>query len=436
MAIRHSFCLLFAALISVTGNLWAQSAPYWLQDSATGDAGYGGYAASPYAPHAPHGASPYAPAGYYQPQPAPYPEEMFVPDSNIYLSDHGDDRPLGRVIRNTFARSWVRLEYLNWSMDKPGNQLLGVQFDPATGVEDVRDPFPVFDAEANFLGFAHVNDLSTITFEDNHGIRGTFGKETSWGEFQANVWGLESAGQSVIDDRIPEIGVFAGTTTNTMGVPGNNVFLWDESFRANYSTGLWGAEAKFMFDRGVWPEGFSLRPLVGFQFIELNDQLTQIGQFNAGGTQITRTGYIDNSVQNNIFGPTLGFHVKGEIGRFSAGFEPKVALAVSSVRGRVSTFQVRSFSDGLVQDRHTHWQLAPVLQSNIYLRWRMNEYLTLFGSWDALYLTRVVRSGDSIHYNDNASLADPNPPAAFAYRKIMNGMFLEGFTVGGELMLW
>ncbi|HUG19085.1 MAG TPA: BBP7 family outer membrane beta-barrel protein [Planctomycetaceae bacterium] len=432
MAIRHSFCLLFAALISVSGNLWAQTAPYWAQGPSYSPAGYGSYPDQPYA--AP-GVSSYQQAGYYHPNQMP-PQDIFVPDANIITTDPGDDRPLGLFLQSTFARSWVRLEYMNWSLDAPGNQLLGAQFDEATGVVDVRDPFPVFDGNAQFLGFAHVNDLSTISIEDNNGIRGTFGKETTWGEFQANVWGIEAATGRFVDPTLPEIGVFAGTTTTTQGALSNNVFLWDESFTANYSTDLWGGEVKFLLDRGVWPEGFSLRPLVGFQYVEIEDHLVQIGQFNAQGTQITRTGIIDSRLMNTMFGPTLGAHMKGEIGPVTIGFEPKVALALSSIRGRVSTFQLRSFADGLDAEEDTNWTLAPILQANFYLRIRVNEYLSLFGSWDASYFTRVGRAGDSIDYNDNATFANPNPPPDIGYTKVLNGLFMEGFTFGGELMLW
>ena len=432
MAIRHSFCLLFAVLISVTGNLWAQPAPYWAQGPNTAPAGSGSYSAQPFAPP---GASPYMPASYQPAGPSIQPD-LFVPDANMINTDPGDDRPLGIFLHNTFDRSWIRLEYLNWSIDNPGNQLLGVQFNPATGVADVRDPFPVFDANAQFLGLAHVNDLSSVSFDDNHGIRGTFGKETTWGEFQANVWGIDSRGGAFTDQTIPQIGVFAATSTNTMGAAGNNVFLWDESFTADYTTDLWGGEIKFLLDRGSWPEGFSLRPLVGFQLFQFDDQLTQVGDFNAGGTQITRRAYIDSEIHNNIFGPTLGFHVKGEVGPITVGFEPKVALAINSIRGRVSTFQLRSFADGLDQEADTDWELSPILQANAYVRVKLNEYFSLFGSWDATYLTRISRAGSSIDYNDNASIANPNAPPDIGYANTLNGMFLEGFSFGGELMLW
>jgi hypothetical protein len=128
--------------------------------------------------------------------------------------------------------------------------------------------------------------------------------------------------------------------------------------------------------------------------------------------------------------------VKGELGPVTIGFEPKVALALSSIRGRVATFQLRSFADGLDRENVTNWTLAPILQANAYVRIRVNEYFSLFGSWDATYFTRVGRAGDSIDYNDNATFANPFVPPDIGYTKKLNGLFMEGFTFGGEIMLW
>lgn len=452
MASRFTICLLFATWMSVAGRAEAQLVPFLAPEEASGYGQPGAAPAmspyeSPYMGALQAGYNPEMQTGgaeMQEPYVMPYAEPSYLvsnPPEHEPLWQ--PQRPIEHFLTEMFADSFIRLEYLQWDMNRPGNQMLGAPLASSTGVNDPRKFFPVYNGTGGLAGFAKVLNMSPIAMRHNQGIRGTFG--TRVGDdtnVEANFWALAQRTKSFSANFLPQttffdprngnfvfppVPLFVGTTTLLHAQPSNNVFLWDQGFRVSQTSQFWGTELKVLNEHGYFGPGTKFQTLYGFQYVQFHDRTLQVGRASGG-----QVGVIDSDVLNNIYGPTVGFRSEYATKWFTLGAEPKAAIALDSQRGQVMTNHLRSSIDPRVYHYRRGTSLSPIMQLSLYAKVRLNSYLNVFVSFDGTWLSRVGRSYTGISYNDNGS----RHPADIKPKQSYESVFLHGLTVGGEVLLW
>ena len=224
---------------------------------------------------------------------------------------------------------------------------------------------------------------------------------------------------------------FAATSTRLNGVLSDNVFLYDQGFRATYTSDVWGALTQFVFDPGyhLFTRDLKVMPLVGFRYLSIQEQLRQEGKSTDIQSNAILTSIIDSDTTNYIYGPTFGFRMELEHPWFTVGVEPKIALALDSLRARVSTEQFRSFSDPTVVTEQESTIFSPVGEIELYARWHVHEHVTLHVGYSAIWAMQITRPERNIYYNDNG----PNSPPAILLDTKNDDMKIHGLTFGGEI---
>lgn len=443
MAIRRFSSLLFVLCICSTGVGFAQSAPAWDQGSGYGYSPAmmsqgGGFAPALYAPAGHYGPpQPMMTAGYQPPLPGSREalvNEMCYPD--YARSDVPEERELGKLLKHVFDRSWFRLEYLHWDVEDPGNVVVGadVILDFFGNRRDPRRLDFIFDNSTGFIiGQGFAPDLDPISFNDNSGIRGTFGREDDWGTFLVDFWGIEQASEDLnLTSFLRESQPFFFLTTplNVDGQHSNFALLANDSYVVQLETGLWGTDIEARLDTGQWPTGMRVQTILGANFTQIHSVMNLVTGFSDGVEPLLISS-LRSDMQNNLFGPTLGMTADFNLRRLTFGITPKVILSTNRVRRRVSTNNFAELGDSIsVED--TDYRFAPILTLNAFAKLRVTDSFSLFVSWDGSWFSRVAKAPSSVDYNDNLS----TPHTDVGPRNNLNSLSVSGLSAGGEFILY
>lgn len=343
-----------------------------------------------------------------------------------------EDTPADRLIKDVVSQSWIRLEYLQWSFEDPGDTLLGA---PVQGIDNPRIPFDVF-AGGVLIGQTRVPDTNDIRLRDVNGIRGTLGIPTVLGTLEANVWGLANAkhlsvARDLPSDIPPELGTFVATSTLVNGALGDNLFLYDSSFQAAWQSEVWGTEANFVMRPDFEGEGLVFRPLAGFRYVNIRENLDQRGVFDAFGSIAPITSTIESNTNNNIFGPQVGLRAELVHRWFTISAEPKVMLGMNSWQDEVVTNNLRSFADPRVRTTASDTDIVAGAELALNARIRLTDCLFLTVGYNLLWFNNTQRPHEIIRYNDNGPFPEPPDVVTDPHR----GNFrMHGLSVGGELL--
>jgi len=351
------------------------------------------------------------------------------------LEEEWGQGPLERFLVTATRGSFFRLEYLLWEAEEPGDQLLG---SPIAGVDNPGAPFLVADPADNTLfGTARVFDIKPISFKDLSGIRGTYGLTMKPFDLEMNIFKLQEETDTLRvtenelpSNPIPGFGTFIATSTLTNGQVSNNVQLFDKSFQAGFETDFWGAEAKVLLNTDIAGYGIRVRPLIGFQYLNLEERLLQIGVFNNRNTIPDVTTVIDSDTQNHLLGGTIGARAEWVTQRFTLGIEPKAMLGANIMDARLSTQGVTGPDDPLLVRDASDTFFSPVLQGQAYARVHLNENFTISVGYDVLWAARVSRPHKNIIYNVDDTGA--SPVSDFDLRIDKDEMLWDGLTIGAE----
>lgn len=341
-----------------------------------------------------------------------------------------EDTPVDRFLTATAKSMWLRGEYLQWNFEGPGDQLLG---SPVAGVVDPSRPF-----QATIAGqpaTVQIPTTSALRFRNVQGFRGTVGLATNAGTLEANyfVFNRDQSTQflAVAPAPVlaPETQVQYATSTLLSGQPSNNLFLYDSSFQVSQNTQMFGAEANWVA-KSPYEQGFVVRPLAGFRFIDFHERLFQRGTFNQQGfLDPPLVSDIDSDANNRIYAPQLGLRLEIVNRWLTLGFEPKVAFGVNTYDAMVRTERLRSPGDPAVQTTESGNHFAPIGDFSVYGKLNLRDNFSLFGSYQIMVANGISRPANNIYYNDNGSAN----PAAIVVDAGFQQMVWQGFTIGGEL---
>jgi hypothetical protein len=305
---------------------------------------------------------------------------------------------------------FFRTDYLLWDYTRPGNVLLGA---PQTGLVSPHDPFQVFDTStfpATPIGTASVPNLDQFKLRNNSGVRGTVGVPLIFGSAEASIFTMAQAQDNFLDTTLSGTAQqpYAATTTFVNGALGDNVLLYNDSFKAVFNSKLWGADANIFFN-GPSNTFFSFSPMAGFRYLDLRESLLQTGSFTPDPT----TGLpkvvsqINSSSSNQVYAPQIGLRTKFENSFMAVTFDPKFGLGPNVYTNRVSSNHLRSNGDPFVQTEQSAATLCPIVELGLNGRVKVSERISLTGGYNFIFVGRVTRPQDNIKYNDNGASAAP-----------------------------
>ena len=355
--------------------------------------------------------------------------DRIVTTEGTLYDDFLEPSPLERCLSSALKESRFRMEYLLWTIHDPGHVMLGA---PIAGIVNPQIPFPVFDfaAPPNFLGNAVVPNLRDISFEDINGIRGTWEVPLTFGAFELSAFALEQASDAFIANLPQEEFLIAISTLNFGDVVDNRVFLYNENYKATYTSDLWGAETKVFFDVSPPWHPIQVRPMVGFKYLNIQEQLRQSGQFvDSFGVTPPLTRVVDSDTSNNLYGMLLGGRVEFVTPWVTVGAEPSVMLGGDNYRARVTTENFRGVADGVVKTESRKLIFSPVLGVNAYVRVKVTENISAFVGYNALWALRITRPENNVYYNDNGF---DRPPGVRVDEETTD-FRAYGISVGGEI---
>ncbi len=361
------------------------------------------------------------------------------------------DQQLALTFKDVVADSWVRVEYLNASFQRPGNTLLGA---PLVNVPDPRQPFAVTaGAVADPFNRAIVLDASPLELRAQNGVRTSFGinsfRDFSIEASYVGVQEMRSGFQRVpinpgLDpDTVPGSVSFFGTSLLSNGVPGSSVILYDRLFEVDYRAQYWSGEVNVLIQDHTPKLGLHVRPLFGFRFNSYGEDLVQHGTFDNSSGVDPLLGILTTPHRNTILSTSQNTMYMGQVGFqaelvdkwFTIGVAPKLAVGTNSVRTHLLTEDLRDSAidilanDGTTSETKRFTTIGANLDLNAFLRIRVNHWLSLTGSAYYWYMPNIVRSHDIIVYDD---LGITDPPALHLKTKT-NPIGIQGFTVGAEI---
>lgn len=334
--------------------------------------------------------------------------------------------PIETFINTAVENMWFRWEYINWSIERPGNDVLGTR---TLDTENTREFFEVIG------GFARAPDLREIGLESNNGNRMTLGIPLQFATLESSFFILEQASDSEIPRELPSGAgpdpLFITIPTTVNGELSNFVRFFDERYRATYTSDIWGGEMNVVmhpFNAPFTGEGLKIRPLVGIRYINVHEALVQRGTNAAGGL----FSVIDSDVMNHLYGVNLGLRTELVHRWFTIGVAPKVALGLNTYRaqviseGFVTPGEPRFVTDTIQTD------FAAIMDLALYGRVHINENISLVGGYNVMWLSRLARPHDTIVYDTNGVLGVPVSTNIHAKEGETN-MWMQGFSAGLEI---
>jgi hypothetical protein len=370
----------------------------------------------------------------YQPGPAnrSWDNVSGNPDSGWDYENTPLDEFLGDVARN----SYVRIEYLNYAFKNPSDRLLG---SPILSQVDPSVPFPVTDTGGQPAGEARVPTTGDLQYPDAQGIRGTLGIQLIGGTLEANIFYFSPAEDRSFIDRLGDQSTnnplnpleppqFLATSTLTNGQLGNNLLIYDDSFTSTTKAELWGSEANFIFDAYLPEPMFQLRPMVGFRYINFNEELHQVGVFDQQDQLVTPlVSQISSYSENSIYAPQIGLRAEMVSRWLTLGIEPKLAAGINVYETSVVT-QGFANGDPIIRTTASGEKFSFVGELSLYARLHIRQNFALTVGYQATVMDQIARPHSSILYNDNGAAADP----AIVTRPSHERFDFGGINVSGE----
>ncbi|WP_197440276.1 BBP7 family outer membrane beta-barrel protein [Polystyrenella longa] len=380
------------------------------------------------------------------------------------------ERFLGAVVKN----SWFRADYLLWSMDGPGNKVVGNPLVSGDLVSDVvistdnvfdsREYFTWYnlaDDDVTVVPFAvsRALDLEGISFSDKSGFRGTLGVPLTSGEFQISSFIVGQAADNVYGTDIPaELGIFTTgpridlgyvdyvplpkyynlpvTVNGQIASPIAPQLVYDE-MRIRMTNNVWGGDAKYLIDLPNQKQyGLVARPLVGAMYLAIHENIStdaiRDNRYNVWAT--TGELHMSQDSFNNIYGATLGLNLEFRHEYFTLGVEPKGLIGFNTYRTRVRTEDL-AFDGEKYSVQETKTEYSPLIDLQVYARAHLTERFSVFFGYDLKYAMKVARPANQTRYNvigtsdETGSVAEQTD---FSISSSLDQFKVDGLTIGGE----
>jgi hypothetical protein len=377
----------------------------------------------------------------------PYPmhhRDQFCPEvSYEYVPSEDPARHAHLAALGEGARSlWYRLEYLNWTIEAPGEYPLGAR--RLSGNEE--GPFDAVDVIAE--GFATQPDAREFDLNKNNGLRFTIGASTRIGDLEANVWVLDQADSDITIDPVRRFDLLGDPLDNTIPnffaavvlmsdgqLSDTTMLLFDQGYRATLKTDVFGTEANFIFQPLTPNQPLTIRPLAGFQFISYRENFRISGADERDAMDpadptatVIFNRQIDAKAQNNTFAPQIGVRAEFNHEWFSLGVTPKFLLGFNRRTDQLQTMELLALGERTFQEEQAT-EVAPGFDLKVDARVHLNEHFSLFASYQLYVLSNISRPTTNINYDTVGGTQNNLNLHTLKQHQLWFG----GVTVGGEL---
>lgn len=346
-----------------------------------------------------------------------------------------ENSPLDEFTKDLFTDAFIRIEYLNWTMKRPGDVLLG---SPTASSQTPKRPFPVSSGN-QLLGEARVLSTENIVLDNLNGIRATLGIPLVSGSIEGSIFSLQDSQNSdgvtsglgaAAPGNVVALPQFVGNTTFTNGQLGSNIFLYDNSLQMAFYNRVWGSDINYVWEAYDPNPGLQLRPLVGFRYYGQDESFSQVGVFDQQGQlAIPLVSTISSTSQNQAYLGQIGLRAELVSRWLTLGIEPKVGLGVNNYDSSVTTTALRSAGDPTVLTRESGSRIAPFGEMAVYGRANISQNFSLIVGYSITVIDNITRPHSSIYYNDNGQ----SQPAGIVVRSSFDKMYYQGLNVGGEV---
>ncbi|MCA9079532.1 MAG: BBP7 family outer membrane beta-barrel protein [Planctomycetaceae bacterium] len=362
---------------------------------------------------------------------------------------------------------------------------------PVNTVIDPTRPFEILAADDTAILFAKVPVLQGISLDHLDGIRGSFGiplGRSAWVE--GSAWGLRQASSFGDTDALPFTNPSTGTlnglqqpfgylgqepirvlatSLTTNGNVGDRFLIYDEEFSVINRTDVWSGEINLVFDLGTTHTGLSLHPLVGYRHLQFTDELEFGGTYSnisdldsgAGPVAGAQRASIFSRASNHQDGVHLGLRTEYASRYVTLGVEPKVGFNTNRTSAQVTTGNLRtafldrvvqtdpinnpvdpvlrvgSLNDPVTTTTSSRTEFSPTFDLGVYAKVHVCEWMNLKVGYNLLWLGNLSTAENNIRYNDDGdrSNVDANTPGVVVRQNQLTDRVIDGFTIGGEILL-
>lgn len=397
----------------------------------------------------------YEPAPDYYASPDQYASEYYAPDyygdaansgsiMQVLPEDRGwgYDHPWDGFFKNLAENSWLRVEYM-LVKSPPGNQLVGGDLPSGN---DPRQPFPAADANGFLTLSSKEADLSSIGKKGTNGIRGTFGIDFERGTLEAIFFGTQSDVSSVSYGQAELMGPNFGQTDmisiitrldGQTAIAGRN---FNEKFSVVYRSQAWGAESNYvvntdrlLFKTVYGAGGFQMRPLFGFRYLKIAEDMDIRGSFEELTTTPTVPLFestVQSATNNKLYVPQAGIRMEFVHPWFTISAEPKVGFGVNHYKGSVMTDQFLDSTDPTHFTAISKTNFSPTFEFGVNARFHLNQWFTFNVGYNFLWANQIARPGTIVYYNTNSTTTNG---VSLQAQNSLDSYKLHGLVLGGEI---
>ncbi len=407
-----------------------------------------------------------AAAQYPQPMVCP-PMTYAQPAPNVVNYNVGrhrnrwDERqPIEQFLIEMGQRSWIRFEYMQMEIERPGDQAIGApisNFSSATDVNETRqitDPITGTD-----FGFSTIPNLNDLTLDNAPGIRGTYGIWFNGGSIEFSVFGTEQVsdgfqlndlqGNRQPDPTLPtppsaalgtefdpniiiplSLNGVSPTIPATGPITDLAVIGFDSSYQTSVRSQIWGSELNVLSAAVQQSDQLQWQWLGGFRYTSFDESFGQVGvRDNAGLISPPITTRIRSSVSNNVYGPSVGFRMSLASKYLTLSATPRVTFALNDYTSRLvasGDLPAPIVSETEEIDFTTLTQVSLLAEVNL------TESFSLYGGYDFMWSYRMARPYRGINYDSTVPIGG-NREARLGLSPDPESMYLQGFTFGATL---
>ena len=324
-----------------------------------------------------------------------------------------DQQPVERLLTNVAQRSWLRFEYLHWTLARPGTMPVGAE------VTGAIDPQTVFDNLNGGVsaGVGVTPGLGNIGLDDTSGVRGTWGLDLAEAEFELEFFGTEQNSDGFAFSNLAlgrDVGLESQGTVSRPNIvtpllnngavstaDAANYLIYDDSFSVELSSRMWGAEAMLMSKTYIPGDALQFQWLGGFRYVSYDEQYSHTGVFNNGGLAATDSvSRIGANTRNNMYGPEVGARASINTRWITFSATPRIAFTLNDYSGETYSGPLNGTAAGFSSRLSgSGIDFTPVTQVSLTGEIHVTPNFSIFGGYDFMWIYRLTRPFNNIVYN-------------------------------------
>ena len=353
-----------------------------------------------------------------------------------------DQQPIEHFLGEVARRSWIKVEYLHWDFENPGNGNIGA---PVTGIFSSSGQFEAFDNLNGGLsvGTSVIPNNGQISLNDTPGVRGTWGVNLNGGSAELNFFGTGEVTDTYSTGNIRNFRDPAAPATGNEFSPNYiipllsnggvsdiatlNGIVIDDHLNVEMSSQMWGTELSLLTEAYLPGEGFTWQWLGGFRYINMDEAYNLVGVNNTGGTVTDRVTTINSNTGNHMYGPEIGGRASLVHRWMTLSVTPRIAFALNDNSSTVSSDPLGT--GVFTTATRSEVDFTTITQVSFTGEVHLNANFSVYGGYDFMWMPRVSRPHSNITFDSTAAVGGGFDPVIGLHKKLQN-FAMEGLSVG------